>query len=239
MEGRNTKFEAYLKENLDKYRGVYVPVRANLLQRLLVQELNCNKIHPNPDDEFCKPEIGPSYEIISRYEEVIRAARMRGDNKPYKEPVIVEKIRPDGYMLLNGHHRWAAAMRMGMKKIPVKVVNMTTESDIHRILNKTTNTKRVTLDLDEVVFAPDGEEGSAEKPLRWPLKKIFRERLRLGMPALFFFLRSHGYDIWVYTAKYYSPEYLHKLFWLYGAHIDGLETGTGRKRRLEIGRAHV
>ena len=27
-----------------------------------------------------------------------------------EDPIVVEKVHPDGYMILNGHHRWAASM---------------------------------------------------------------------------------------------------------------------------------
>ncbi|MBP3241914.1 MAG: ParB N-terminal domain-containing protein [Oribacterium sp.] len=37
--------------------------------------------------------------------------------KGWGDPIIVEKMYPDGYMILNGHHRWAAATRLGLKKV--------------------------------------------------------------------------------------------------------------------------
>ncbi|MCR4831375.1 MAG: hypothetical protein K5883_07980 [Pseudobutyrivibrio sp.] len=55
-------------------------------------------------------------------------------------------------MILNGHHRWAVALRLGYSNIPVKIVNLTHESDIKQILSNSTHDKRVTMDLDEVVF---------------------------------------------------------------------------------------
>ena len=71
-----------------------------------------------------------------------------------KEPVMVEKTRPDGYMILNGHHRWAAAYRVGLRKLKIKIVDLTTQRDIRKMLENATSDKRVTLDLDEVVFRP-------------------------------------------------------------------------------------
>ena len=44
------------------------------------------------------------------------------------EPIPVEKMYPEGYMILNGHHRWAAALRLGQPEIPVKIVNLTHEA---------------------------------------------------------------------------------------------------------------
>ena len=40
---------------------------------------------------------------------------------PAFEPLPVQKISPDGYLILNGHHRWAAAHLSGMKSIDVEI----------------------------------------------------------------------------------------------------------------------
>jgi len=228
MAGNSTKFDEFLTSEVRKYKGIYVPVRASLLERLFVKKLSPEKIHPNPDDDFCDPRVGPNYGIISNYEQDIREARQNPAKVAIAEPLIVEKIRPDGYMLFNGHHRWAAAKHMGMKKVPVSVVNVTHEGDIREMLKKSKNEKRVTLDLDEVVFATEGEP--CEKNLSFPFSLVFKHRLRLGVPALFFYFKKASYDIWVYSANYYSLEYIDGLFRHYNVSIDGIDTGTGRKQ---------
>lgn len=118
MAGRDTDLQQFLAEEVNKYQGVAVPVRVSFLRRKLTKRLPVSKLHPNPDDEFCFPEIGPSMAIIARYEKEFRSvgnsaqdARMAGS--AVHDPIQVQKIRPDGYMILNGHHRWAAAMRTG------------------------------------------------------------------------------------------------------------------------------
>ena len=230
MAGTNTRFEEFLASEIKRYRGVYIPVKAGILRRALVRKLVCSKIHPNPDDEFCMPGIGPNYEIISRYETEIRDARMHSQKEDFKERLIVEKIRPDGYMLLNGHHRWAAAVRSSLRSVPVKVVNLTNESDVKRTLEKSTSTKRVTMDLDEVVMAG---EGAAEKNPGFSFGSMYREKIRLGIPALSRYLNNKGYDLWVYSAEYHSPEYIQQLFRRYHVHVKGIVTGAGRKRKGE------
>ena len=40
-----------------------------------VRSVSCSKLHPNPNDEFCDPEIGPNYSIISCYEGDYRRIR--------------------------------------------------------------------------------------------------------------------------------------------------------------------
>ena len=227
MAGSNTAFDEFIASEVKKYKGVYVPVKAGILQRALIRWAPCASLHPNPDDEFCSPKVGPNYQIISEYMYSFRLERQ--SSKQYcEEPLIVEKIRPDGYMILNGHHRWAAALQLGFRRIPIEVVDLTQEMDIRNILQYSEHDKRVTLDLDEVVFRPEGDD-PAEKPLPFPLRNIYKQRLRLGIPALFHYLNKKGYDIWVYSAGYYSADYIQRLFRKYGVHVTGAVTGTGRK----------
>ena len=100
--------------------------------------------------------------------------------------------------------------------------------DIRKMLEASGHNRRVTLDLDEVVFRTD-ENGPAEKPLPFPFRNMYKERLRLGIPALFRYLGTHGYDVWVYSADYYSIDYIRNLFRMYHAHVAGIVTGTARK----------
>ena len=60
-----TREEEFIYEEVKKYEGISVPVKAGFLERLLVQSVSCNKLHPNPDDEFCIPSVGPSFSIVS------------------------------------------------------------------------------------------------------------------------------------------------------------------------------
>lgn len=227
------EFQLFIEEEVNKLKGVYYPVRAGFFSRNFVHKLPCDRLHPNPYDEFCLPEVGPSYDIISRYERDYRS--LDGSlssasflNSGIAQPIMVQKISPEGYMILNGHHRWAAAMRAGFKKIPVQIVNLTAERDIRQMLQRASFNKRATLDLDETVFR-EKDKGELERPLPFPFDRHFKERLRAGIPALFYFLRQQRYDIWVYTAKYYSLDYLRSYFRHYRIHVTGIITGTARK----------
>lgn len=227
-----TKFGEFLEDEVRKIKGIAVPVRSSLLRRVFIRRLPLRCLHPNPEDAFCDPEIGPNYEIISRYGEEIRTAREQSQRDIFKEPLIVERIRPDGYMILNGHHRWAASIRNHLDKVPVRIVNLTREDDILKMLRNAQHNKRVTLDLDEVVFCTsDGQ--LAEKPPLFPFCKIYQEHLRLGIPALFRFFGYHGYDIWVYTARLESHDYFRTLLRLYHADVCGIVTGTERKTKTD------
>jgi len=234
MAGSNTQFEQFLQGEVEKYRGVAVPLRASLLERALVRRVNIKKLHPNPGDEFCMPEIGPHFGIISNYCEAIRNAQNYGTGEFFNEPLTVEKMSPDGYMILNGHHRWAACLRSGINKVTIEIVNTTHEADIRSMLQSTDNHRRVTLDLDEVVFRPQGDK-AVEKRRLFALRPLERKPMRLGIPALFRFLSSKGYDVWVYTKNFYSLDDVEHCFESRHAGVTGVVTGTGRKTVKSLG----
>ena len=230
MANRQTQFDIFLEEEIRRYKGIAVPVRAGLLYRMLVKKVPCKALHPNPDDEFCSPDVGPNYRIISEYEQHIQQIQSYAQKNFFDEPLIVEKIRPNGYMLLNGHHRWAAAIRRNIPTVPVKIVNLTQEMDIRKMLQNSKHQQRVTLDLDDVVIR-SAEDKYIEKALPFPWNLIYPQRLRLGIPALFRFLNNNGYDIWMYTSRYESMDDLQRFFRLHRLHISGVVTGTARKNK--------
>ena len=233
MAFAKTELKTFLEDEVNKVKGVYYPVKAGFLRRQLIRKVDCDKLHPNPNDEFCFPDIGPNLEIISGYAKQYREAggsllQLKYMNSGASEPIIVEKTSPDGYMILNGHHRWIAAKRSGFRKIPVQIVDLTQEKDIREVLDKTAARKRAVLDLDEVVFCAE-DDPNCEKPLGFPANRFFKERIRLGIPALFHYLNDRGYDIWVYTPNYYSQDNIRRLFRHYHVRVAGIVTGTARK----------
>ena len=234
MAEKDTRFQTFLKEEVDRVKGIYYPVRAGLPRRLLIRHASWQKMHPNPDDEFCYPEIGPNYEIISRYEQEFRQDFQFANGTTegtVLEPILVQKAKPDGYLILNGHHRWAAAMRAGVHRLRIQIVNLTQVADIRKMLENSQSDKRVTLDLDEVVFC-SGEESFAEKPLRFPFNRLYKERIRKGIPALLHAFNEKDCDIWVYSSKYYSMEYIRAFFRHWNVRLTGIVTGTEQKGAL-------
>ena len=228
----DTHLESFIEKELSKVRGVYYPVKAGFLRRLLTTKAPLSKLHPNPNDEFCSPKVGPNNAVFSEYVSAYGnyggGASVSSLPGSLGSPILVEKTNPDGYMILNGHHRWAAASRVGVKKLPIQIVNLTQKKDVQRMLERTNSDRRVTLDLDETVFRT-GDDPCIEKPLPFPFGRIYKERLRRGIPALFHFLKEQGYDIWVYTAKYYSLEYVRAYFRYYRIPVTGIVTGAARK----------
>lgn len=226
-------FQVFLDKEVNKVKGIYYPVKAGFLRRVLIRKALCRKLHPNPDDEFCFPEIGPNYQIISGYEKDYRIIKRNASRKHtmtggIAEPIMVEKVHPDGYMILNGHHRWAAALHTGIRSLSVRIVDLTQEKDIREMLQAGSFDRRAALDLDEVVFCST-DDPYTEKALPFPLNRIYRERIRLGVPALFHTLHNNGCDIWVYTSQYYSLGYLRYYFKHYRVPVTGIVTGTARK----------
>ena len=228
-----SELQQYVEKEIKKYEGVYLPVKAGLLRRALIRTARVSSLHPNPEDEFCSPTIGPSISIVSKYAHQIADAARRHDKYGFPEPIVVEKVRPDGYLILNGHHRWAAALQQHRRRVAIRIADLTQEADLRAMLRKAAHDRRVVFDLDEVVFCRDDSE-AAEKPLPFPLRRIYPERVRLGIPALFAFFRYKGYDVWVYSANLYSMDYIRNLFRHYRTRLTGIVTGTGRKVSSDV-----
>ncbi len=117
-----TALMARVLADIDQYKDKRELVKAGFLERALTRKVSPDRLHPNPEDEFCFPEIGPNGAIVTRYCQ--EAIRLENSGMPvFLEPIQVVKMKPDGYMILNGHHRWAAAVQVALKKIQVEIVN--------------------------------------------------------------------------------------------------------------------
>ena len=90
-----SKFDEFIADEISKQKGVYIPVRAGLIERLFVRKAKCTDLHPNAEDEFSIPSVGPSYRIIGEYEKKFREA-LQFERRVFDEPLTVEKLRPNG-----------------------------------------------------------------------------------------------------------------------------------------------
>ena len=91
---------------------------------------------------------------------------------------------------------------------------------------------RVSFDLDEVLFvSPQTHKTEAKLP--FPFNRIYKERLRLGTPALINELQKLGYDVWVYTSSFRSERYIKGLFRLYGVKFDGIVNGNRHLKEVQ------
>ena len=91
---------------------------------------------------------------------------------------------------------------------------------------------RVSFDLDEVLFVSP-ETHKTEPQLPFPLRNIYRERLRLGTPELIWELQIQGYEVWIYTSSFRSEGYIRRLFRCYGIRLDGIVNGTRHMKEVQ------
>jgi len=95
-----------------------------------------------------------------------------------------------------------------------------------------TRKMRVSFDLDEVLFVNPATH-KTEKLLPFPLRNLFKERLRLGTPQLIRTLQAQGYEVWVYTSSFRTERYIRHLFSCYGVHFDGIVNGQRHTKEVQ------
>jgi len=120
--GLHSSFFNYVQDDLEAYDGKREVVRTNLVERLIVRKISPKEMHVNPEDEFADPDIGPSDRIINEYMQEIPQLYM-GNDPIFQSPIVVYKMAQDGYLILNGHHRWAAAIKYGLSKVRATIMN--------------------------------------------------------------------------------------------------------------------
>ena len=97
-----------IQSDLKKYKDIHIPLKASPIEQYLVKKLYPYHLHVNPEDDFTSDKIGPSRTIINNYVNQMQVFPL--GKKGSFEPLIVEKMYPDGYLIINGHHRLAAAL---------------------------------------------------------------------------------------------------------------------------------
>lgn len=222
------EYKTLVLDDLNSFTGLNMPLHASVPERILTRRLSVNRIHPNPDDEFSMESIGPNYEIVGKYVKEFSDAINRGI-RPIEEPLVVEKMSTGGYVLLNGHHRWMAAYRVGLKRVPVQVVNVTPEDEIFAAIRNSDKEMCVSFDLDEVLLT-DGVKCEKDRKLPFPLNFLYKQSLRKNAGVLIKELRELGFDVWVYSGRYYSVEYINLLMRLHSAKVDGIVNSVTEKK---------
>jgi hypothetical protein len=64
-------------DDLERLKGISHVRKAGMLEQLLVRQVPIEKLHPNPDDEFSDPAIGPNYDIVKQYAEDLYKKRRK------------------------------------------------------------------------------------------------------------------------------------------------------------------
>ena len=91
--------------------------KASLWERLTTRKADVNDLYANPLDEFSNPRIGPSDSAVAKYiKEINTTDRL-------STPIEVQKLSTDGYEIVNGHHRWLAAQKAGLERVPIQIKN--------------------------------------------------------------------------------------------------------------------
>ena len=215
-------FKEEMLEELKYYNAFTKPVKTFFLVRSCIRRLPLSRLHPNPEDEFTNPEIGPNEEVVNEY--TIKFAKSLTDANPYHiPPLIVERLSTGDYMILNGHHRWLAAKRLGWKKLPVMVVNMTLEKDILHKMKKSHHSMCVSFDLDEVLISKDGQDPIDKLP--FPKNKLYPLPIRKDAGRLLSALRSLDFDVWVYTGSYLSSGKIQRTLMAHHGRADAIICG--------------
>lgn len=227
----NAIYDKYVVDDLKNYKGLTHPVKSSIISRIKPKYINPAKLHPNPDDEFSMDTIGPNWTIIGNYEESIRKYIKRHEGIFDDDPIIAVRLDKGGYMILNGHHRWMASLRLQVAKVPIKIVNITKDEDVYKVINKSTRNKCVTFDFDEVLFSDDFQ-GSSEK-IPFPQNLIYKKNIRDKASLLIQEFQRQGFDVWIYTGSYLSEQYIKGLFFINKCHVDGIVNGINGKKNTQ------
>ena len=94
----------------------------------------------------------------------------------------------------------------------------------------------VSFDLDDTLFVSE-KTFRTEPPLPFPLRLLYKERLRAGTVALLHHLREEGHKVWIYTTSYRSERYIRGLFRCYGIRLDRVINGEQHAKDVQAGRA--
>ena len=111
MIGSNPLMKRML-DDIQNYKDRRKAVRAGLIERLTVKKIDPNELHPNPDDEFTFPNIGPSGRIIEEYAQDARMRQAR--NLPiFEEPILIQKMEYNNQYMIKAK----------IPKVRVSIVN--------------------------------------------------------------------------------------------------------------------
>ena len=81
-----------IQEDVKKYSNRREVARANILEILSTKYLSPDEMHPNPDDEFSDPDVGPNESIVEKYvQEALDNLKVDADS--FDDPILVAKMQ--------------------------------------------------------------------------------------------------------------------------------------------------
>ena len=111
-----------IQEEAKRYSNRREVARAGILEILSTKYLSPDEMHPNPDDEFSDSDVGPNESIVEKYvQEALDNLKVEADS--FDDPILVAKMQAGDYMIINGHHRWAAAIKVKLNRVHVAIAN--------------------------------------------------------------------------------------------------------------------
>lgn len=90
----------------------------------------------------------------------------------------------------------------------------------------------VSFDLDETLFVSE-KDFKTEPALRFPMKVVYREKLRLGTVELMRYIREQKIQLWIYTNSDRSERYIKGLFRCYGIKLDQVVNAERHMREVQ------
>lgn len=95
---------------------------------------------------------------------------------------------------------------------------------------------KVSFDLDDTLFVSE-KTFAVEPELKFPLRCIYKERLRAGTIDLMNHIRDAGIELWIYTTSFRSERYIRGLFRCYGVKLD--QVVNGQRHADEVQAKHA
>ena len=113
----NYGFMKKVMEDINSHSEEIPVSKTGIFERLTKRHEDIKKLHVNIDDEFSDPKIGPCESALSKYmNQICQEGKL-------EKAIEVVKLNNGEYRIVNGHHRWAAAMETGLSTVPIHIVN--------------------------------------------------------------------------------------------------------------------
>lgn len=122
MASAKSAMHQKIQDDLAEMEGRRVVVKAGFFEKMFKKKVRPEELHVNPDDEFTHADIGPNDAIMENYCQLARRDQSLG-LPVFSEPIHVNKLRDGGYLILNGHHRWAGAVKARIPKIRIVIAD--------------------------------------------------------------------------------------------------------------------
>jgi len=95
--------------------GAAIGAGATVIKSHLPKTARVTQLRANPLDDFSNPRIGPSETAMTHHKNYIRT------HGGIESPIDVRALPNGNFEIINGHHRWQAALQTGLDRVPIKI----------------------------------------------------------------------------------------------------------------------